>query len=208
MERRMRLEAETELEETKQSLREVRLRMLPSVDGLDLDEVIWKYDVVIVERGLNNPFQLNSDLIRTAREVTAEAEDEIDKARLLFYWMWKNILYDFEKLEAMEEEKSDSYRDSIEVLEHQRGVCGEQTILYVAMARTIGLTANYVSVTVDDKGESVCHACAGVFVSGRTILVDPAYRTFDIQHQKYEVLNDEEAAYLFKFWDTENGNQQ
>lgn len=200
-EKQRRRVVDDELRKTKQALREVKFTTLPTIDGLDLDELAQKYDVVIVEKGLNNPFKLSSDMVKIAVDITAKAEDDLAKAKLLFDWMQESIQYDFEKLREIEEQESDTYKDSVEVFEYQTGVCGEQAILYVAMSRTADLTSNYVSVRVDHSGKSVRHACASVSLPEHTILVDPAYHTFDVRHQQYEILNDEEAARRFKSWD-------
>ena len=61
------------------------------------------------------------------------------------------------------------------------------------MARVAGLEAHYVHVDVDFQGEKVNHACAIVTIKDRKILVDSTYNTFDIRHQEYNVLSDEEA---------------
>lgn len=71
-----------------------------------------------------------------------------------------------------------------EVFKTREGVCGEMGILYVVMARAIGLKSNYVEVNVDDTDRRVDHACVYGFIKAedpagnvvrRTPLINPAY---------------------------------
>ena len=71
---------------------------------------------------------------------------------------------------------------------------------YIAIARSLGLKAGYVSVAVDAYGSRVHHGCAYVSLNGRDVLVDIAYHTFDISHQEYSKLSDREAIRQFKSW--------
>ena len=50
---------------------------------------------------------------------------------------------------------------------------------------------------VDYENEDVNHACAAVKLN-KQILVDPAYRKFDIKHKKFKILSDQEAVPHFK----------
>jgi tetratricopeptide (TPR) repeat protein len=64
----------------------------------------------------------------------------------------------------------------------------------MAMARHVGLEAHYVLVERDYAGRLVSHACAGVYLTNRLILVDPAYKWFGVAHKNFKVLNDRELV--------------
>ena len=68
------------------------------------------------------------------------------------------------------------------------------------MARYAGVKSNFVSVSKDHKGKSVNHACACVNVNNESILVDPAYRQYDIRHKKIKIKADDEVLRMFHDW--------
>jgi hypothetical protein len=132
--------------------------------------------------------------IRSTKPMSAqELTDEL-KAKRLFDWFEENIVYGETKRGSV------GYRHAIEVFETKEGVCGEMAILYVVMARSVGLKANYVSVKQDYRGETVAHACAGVWLDTRLVQIDPAYNTYNIHHKDYEPKSDLDATYNFKGW--------
>src|SRR6185369_14273278 len=60
----------------------------------------------------------------------------------------------------------------------------------VALARAVDLEAFYVPVNEDCYGRTLSHACAGVWLGEKALLVDPAYSWFGVPHRKIEALND------------------
>ena len=111
-----------------------------------------------------------------------------------FKWVVGNITYGERK------RGKKGYRNSVEVFEDREGVCGEMSVLYLAMVRAIGIRGSYVHVDVDYKGKNVNHACAMLDLKGRegfNILVDPAYREYDIRHRSFTPLTDFEAYKYF-----------
>jgi transglutaminase-like putative cysteine protease len=142
----------------------------------------------------DQPFQINQEIVDTSKKITAGQISDNDKAMAIFDWFIKNIKYGRQKI-RMGKKK---YRHAAEVYNDREGVCGEMAVLYVAMARSVGLQANYVSVDIDYKGEKVYHACAAFKFKGKYILVDPAYYSFDIKHVDYKVMTDQEAVPHFK----------
>jgi tetratricopeptide (TPR) repeat protein len=77
---------------------------------------------------------------------------------------------------------------------HAEMNCQDYTVLYVAMARSLGLRANYTFVSRDYTGNLVSHACAVVFVGTNAILVDPTYKWFGVPHQVYQLQDDLQVA--------------
>jgi tetratricopeptide (TPR) repeat protein len=74
--------------------------------------------------------------------------------------------------------------------------CHDYALLYVALARAVGLKAFYVLVEKDYLGRSVPHACAGVVFEKRALLIDPTYRWFGVPHKEYEFESDERVTAL------------
>lgn len=150
-----------------------------------------RYDVVIVEKNTDIPFQISIKMINIALKTVSRKREQKSKAKALFDWMQKNIKY------GTTQRRGIGYRDSIETKVDHEGVCGEQAFLYVAMARIVGLTSNYVKVDVDFQGRTVKHACASVLINNKLVLVDPAYHAFDIHHKKYKFMKDQDANIAF-----------
>ena len=91
------------------------------------------------------------------------------------------------------------YRTSLETWSTQEGVCGEMSILFVAMASLAGIPSAYVPVRRDMTGQAVCHACASVFdqCSNLPVLVDPAYKKFGVKHWDYSFINHQQLNSRF-----------
>ena len=112
----------------------------------------------------------------------------------------KNV-YDFVlgEISYGDKRRTTGYATAKEVWRNKEGVCGEMSYLYVSAARYLGLQSSYVSVSVDESGKPVSHACAAVWVPD-VVFVDIAYQTFDITHQKYELRSDRDVLRNFHNW--------
>jgi tetratricopeptide (TPR) repeat protein len=75
--------------------------------------------------------------------------------------------------------------------------CQQLAILYVALARSVGLAAYHTFVEEDCFGTRVYHECAAVFFKSRALLVDPNYDWFGVPHRRFTILNDLESAAVF-----------
>ncbi|MCC5846803.1 MAG: hypothetical protein JJU29_01820 [Verrucomicrobia bacterium] len=151
-----------------------------------------EYDLVVVEKTAENPFQISSKLAKIAVAEANRKRSPKGKAKALFDWVHDNIQYGGNRPRGI------GYRDSVETKIAGEGVCGEMAFLYVAMARIVGLKARYVIVDRDFRDQRVNHACAGVYLEDQLILVDPAYHTFDIHHRKFKSLGDLQAHAAFR----------
>lgn len=81
----------------------------------------------------------NPDIIAKAAEL-AEGEDDLFKVAFkLASWVEQNVKYDLNTLTATASQKASW------VLENKEGVCDEMTSLFVAMARSLGIPARFVS---------------------------------------------------------------
>jgi len=155
-----------------------------------------EYNIALLDVGFLRkiPFVLNGDIVRVVKEVYDASVDAGSNAFNFFKWVVGNITYGERK------RGKKGYRNSVEVFEDREGVCGEMSVLYLAMVRAIGIRGSYVHVDVDYKGKNVNHACAMLDLKGRegfNILVDPAYREYDIRHRSFTPLTDFEAYKYF-----------
>lgn len=131
------------------------------------------------------PFTITNEMKRKARDIASKNYCEIDKAEAIFDWMCDNIEYDYSVQEG-----NYIYKTAHHVYYTKKGVCLDQSYLYTTLAREVGLKAGIASVMIDEKGESVCHACSSLNIEGDLYLVDIAYKKFDIEHQSYERFTD------------------
>ena len=158
-----------------------------------IKDKIKGYVITITERDVDVPYQLTPEMFERAEAVTKDCKTDEETAKALFDWLESEIEYGSSK-------RGVGYRNSKEVFEQKEGVCGEMAYTYITMARSLGLKAGYVSVEFDAQSNKVHHGCAYVSLNGRNVLVDIAYHTFDISHQKYAKLSDREAIRQFKSW--------
>lgn len=152
-----------------------------------------KYSYIITEDN-NHPFQVTPYIAEISAKIVKDASTEKGKAQALFDWFVNSIKYGDSKRYLHHK----GYRTAAEVFNDQEGVCGEMAVLFVVMARSVGLSSNYVSVFIDNKGDKVNHACAVVNINYKNIFIDPAYYTFDINHHFVKILTDKEAVPHFK----------
>ncbi|MBT3865800.1 transglutaminase domain-containing protein [Candidatus Woesearchaeota archaeon] len=166
-----------------------------AVEGVRGDE----YEIALIDRGfdLKMPFVLNNEISQVVRSLFNPELGKGKNAVCIFDWVVKNIKY------GERRRGRQGYRNSVEVFRDREGVCGEMATLYLVMIRTIGLRGSFVNVDVDYTGKRVNHACAMIDLSGRyggSTLVDPAYRSYDVAHNRVKPLTDFEIFKMFNKW--------
>ncbi len=120
------------------------------------------------------------DLVQHLRKNNREAS-----AYSFFDYITSTVTYD----------KKKGYRSALEVLEEKKGCCLDQSVLFMSFARLDGLDAWMYDVVVDSANKKLSdfnesHCCAGVTLDHRLILVDPAWKQFDVSHKKIEKKED------------------
>jgi len=163
------------------------------VPDFNINNISEGYNVLLADKSIENPFIINSELVKIIKGYTANIKNDEKKAKRIFSWIHQNIDYDNLR-------NNNKYQNSKETLERKLGICGEMAFLYITMARAAGLKSKYVSVKVDCDNKKVNHGCAVVYVQNNPILVDPAYNKFDIHHREYNILNDNEITKNFVYW--------
>jgi len=153
-------------------------------------DVHKSYKLMLVDKSIEFPafFISGSGLENLVDNILTESSSDIEKALAIYDWMVKHIDY--------EEGGFYGERNAHEVFKAKQGICGEATYLYMLMARYAGLIANYVDVHIDHTGEKVDHACAGVMLDDKLVLVDIGIGQFDIKHKKYSVLDDSKVLWM------------
>ena len=139
-------------------------------------------------RRVVNPLTATAEMKSWAWRVTAEATNDLLKARALFDALTQHTEFDGGAARTAQEAFA-AWKKPNESL-----LCQEYAYLYIALARAVGLKAYDVAVYETCDGSKALHACAVVFASGQALLVDPAYYWFGVPHKKFRVLDDLQAA--------------
>lgn len=108
----------------------------------------------------------DAEIIRLARNITKGAANDFQKAALLAIWVNANVNY---TLDLAGEAK-----DAKWVLAHKIGTCDEFSTLYIAMARSVGIPAKYISGWVYGNSGWQRHAWAEVFI-GKWVPIDATW---------------------------------
>jgi tetratricopeptide (TPR) repeat protein len=135
-----------------------------------------------------NPLASTPAMDQWAQELTRGATNELDRARKIFDALTRHLDAGDTGIRTAQEVYA-AWNDPT-----QSFCCQEYAKLYVALARAVGVKANYVCLGKDYSGEIVYHDCAAVFIQGKAYLVDPAYQWFGAPHKEYQVLDDLQAV--------------
>lgn len=118
------------------------------------------------------------EIRRQAREIVGSTRDPAVAARRLTEWVY----------ERLDKKVTLSVPSARQVLEAGRGDCNEHTVLYVALARSVGLPSRTAAGLVHVGGRFYYHAWPEVWL-GRWVAVDPTLRQFpaDAAHLRFVV---------------------
>lgn len=111
-----------------------------------------------------------------ARQIVGREANPARVARRLTQWVY----------EALDKQITVSVPSAVDVLESRRGDCNEHTVLYVALARALGLPARTAAGLVYLDGRFYYHAWPEVYLDG-WVAVDPTFGQFpaDAAHLRF-----------------------
>jgi tetratricopeptide (TPR) repeat protein len=142
-----------------------------------------------------NPLLCTPEMKQWAEQLTAKSTGQKEQAGDLFAGLIRrgSISRDFGGKRTAPEAFKDWADPKINFS------CQEFTLLYLALARSVGLEAYFCYVTRDYRGNLEYHACAGVFFpDGTVLLVDPSYHWFGVPHQEFQFLDDLEVVGVYE----------
>ncbi|HUG40058.1 MAG TPA: transglutaminase-like domain-containing protein [Longimicrobiales bacterium] len=115
-------------------------------------------------------------IVATARSIAAGSTDPLEVARRLNDWVYANLRKDITL----------SIPSAAQVLEARQGDCNEHTVLYVALARALGLPARTAVGLVHIRGRFYYHAWPEIW-AGEWVAVDPTLDQFpaDATHLRF-----------------------
>jgi hypothetical protein len=123
------------------------------------------------------------------------SQGEIFKfSQLIFEYAVNNILY---------QENHDllHYKVARSVFNSKSAICGEMAIFVNSLLRYKGFPCDFIQVNKDNNSDIVAHACSGLRINdSKYVLIDVAYKTFDIAHQDWTIISDEGLIERMKSW--------
>ena len=177
-----------------QTMKDLQASLSPTFIKADMPQVFSEeaLDKALRERlteqemkAVTYPLRYTPQMKAGAEELTKGASTDLDKAKALFDGLTRRI------------EASEGYqtRTAEEVYAawqkpSERFWCGDYTVLYVALARSVGLKAFVTRVDNDLNGQVVSHACAAVFADDKALLADASSNWFGVPHKRYQIMND------------------
>jgi hypothetical protein len=113
-----------------------------------------------------------------ARQAVRRTRDPRRAAERLVEWVYEEI----------DKRVTVSVPSALEVLETRRGDCNEHTVLYVALARAVGIPARTAAGLVYVDGAFYYHAWPEIFLNG-WVAVDPTFGQFpaDAAHLRFTI---------------------
>jgi transglutaminase-like putative cysteine protease len=117
-------------------------------------------------------------IIAAARRIAGAETDPVVVARLLNDWVYRTVRKDVTL----------SVPSALQVLDARQGDCNEHTVLYVALARSLGLPARTAVGLVHIRGSFYYHAWPEVWL-GEWVAVDPTLGQYpaDASHLRFIV---------------------
>jgi transglutaminase-like putative cysteine protease len=115
-------------------------------------------------------------MIATARRIVGNTTDPVAAARKLNEWVYRELRKDITL----------SVPSALQVLDAKQGDCNEHTVLYVALARAIGLPTRTAVGVVNVRGRFYYHAWPEVWFNG-WVAVDPTLGQYpaDASHLRF-----------------------
>lgn len=111
----------------------------------------------------------SNKIIDAANTITAGEEDPFKKAELLYNFVIKQLDYDYERME----EKSFKISNASDILNWDKGVCTDYSLLYVSLCRAAGIPCKFIvglslhSISSEYNGvSSMSHAWNEIKIPG------------------------------------------
>lgn len=128
---------------------------------LPASNIIIYYNGVTLEEGIKSTEEIDSMAIT----LTENADNDMDKARILYSWVGSNLQYDYDRAEkALNNEKLEN-SGAISAFNTRSGICFDYSCLYVAMARAADLKVRLLTGSAYDGTQYGPHAWNEVYIN-------------------------------------------
>ncbi|WP_072334962.1 MULTISPECIES: transglutaminase domain-containing protein [unclassified Paenibacillus] len=116
--------------------------------------------------------KIPDDIAQAAKQVTAKAKNDEEKARMLYRWVGTRIQYDWDKVEQYEKRRIWKEQTPEDTFATKQGVCIDFSRLYAVMARSVGLDVKVVTgLGYDGQGGYGPHAWNEVYLADQALWV-------------------------------------
>lgn len=150
------------------------------------------YSILITDGNcIESPLLLSTAIANHALDICQAAVTDDERIETLFDFVCNQVMYDHQHDAFLW-----GYRNAMEAYVDKTAICGEISFLFIALARIVGLRAEFVEVDIDHQEVKVHHACALV----NNQLVDVSYNLIDAKHKICRVLRDSEVEQRYKSW--------
>lgn len=112
------------------------------------------------------------EIIRIAGEITGKKKSDLDKAKAIYYWVRDEVLYEVIDVVGAK---------GVLKRKPMRAVCIDKANLLVALCRSVGIPARYLSLDVEfkfkikDVPRVQKHILAEINLGGEWIMADPSF---------------------------------
>lgn len=141
----------------------------------------------------------NEELINAAQEITRNAGSDREKAKLIYDWITKNIVYDYKKYLRQLNKNYDNVYGAYSTYKTRTGVCYDYSTLFAALGRAVGLQVKVIKGNFVTSTSEELHAWNEIYISeeDRWINVDSTFgyslgknyfdnADFNVDHVKIE----------------------
>lgn len=112
--------------------------------------------------------RIPDDISQAAKEVTAKASTNEEKAKALYQWIGTRVSYDWDKVNIYEQKRIWKEQTPEETFASRKGVCIDYSRLYAVMARSVGLDVKVVTgLGYDGSGGYGPHAWNEVLLTDK-----------------------------------------
>jgi transglutaminase/protease-like cytokinesis protein 3 len=130
----------------------------------DFSKEVIIYNGITIDEGIKSDENINDKAI----QLTKNAKNDREKAKILYTWIGSNIKYDDDKAkEVINGKDAEDMPESgaIPAFENKSGICFDKACLYVAMSRAVGLKVRLIGGQIlEDNGQYTGHAWNQVYI--------------------------------------------
>jgi Transglutaminase-like enzymes, putative cysteine proteases len=123
------------------------------------------YNGITIDEGIKS----NENIDNKAIQLTKNARNDREKAKILYTWIGSNIKYDDNKAKEVINGKDAldmPESGAITAFENKSGICFDKACLYVAMSRAVGLKVRLIGGQIlEDNGQYTGHAWNQVYIN-------------------------------------------
>lgn len=162
--------------------------------GIANGKTIIYYNGVTLDEGIKS----NAEIDNFARKLTANQTNTMNKAKILYNWVGKNVSYDEDKAREVMANDFNVESGAIPTFNTRKGICFDYACLYAAMCRANGIKVRIITGEGFNGVSWVSHAWNQVYIpeSGKWINVDTTFskggnyfnsRRFEFDHKDAQI---------------------